>query len=488
MKKTKTDLIVFLLLAAFLRLAGIGFADYWYDEGFSVIVARLPLARLIQATAGDVHPPLYYLMLWPIQQITDAAWATRLPSALLSLLAIYLTWRIMDQLRLTDNVQLVVIVWLVFSPIQLHYAQEARMYALLQAEVLACVYLILANRRWWFVVVATAMMYTHNYAVFYLPVFWLLDILLEYDFCRLCCCPPPHKYPKYLIGDSVLFMIPVLAWLPWFAVLLRQMSTVSAGYWIQPVTAGRVIKILYQMFFAWAMPSEFRGLAVVLVGGLLAYTAWRVYTDRPSHWQALTLLAFGPLALASIASILWRPLLLFRGLIGSAIFLVVLVVQALDRLRPWRALYAYAMIGVMVLAGAWGYYAHGADNKGNTSDWVGMITEDWQAGDVIWSLNDNGLVAARTYAADYPTYLVPSCGEEALGALSPSTRAALGVEARDRDALGANRIWYISTVSPVSSACEVATANRIIEDAELVESLADTEYHAAGVYLVQGNQ
>jgi hypothetical protein len=36
----------------------------WIDESYSWRISRLGPVALIQDTAGDVHPPLYYLTLW----------------------------------------------------------------------------------------------------------------------------------------------------------------------------------------------------------------------------------------------------------------------------------------------------------------------------------------------------------------------------------------------------------------------------------------
>ncbi|HRE26954.1 MAG TPA: hypothetical protein PK954_10005, partial [Anaerolineales bacterium] len=37
--------------------------NLWYDEGFSVFMARQPLTELPEETALDVHPPAYFAVL-----------------------------------------------------------------------------------------------------------------------------------------------------------------------------------------------------------------------------------------------------------------------------------------------------------------------------------------------------------------------------------------------------------------------------------------
>src|SRR5689334_13498012 len=58
--------VLFTLLAAGLRLYRLGHKSIWWDEGFSVFLARLPLGEMLTATAHDTHPPVYYavLSLW----------------------------------------------------------------------------------------------------------------------------------------------------------------------------------------------------------------------------------------------------------------------------------------------------------------------------------------------------------------------------------------------------------------------------------------
>lgn len=56
--------IAFLTLVAFaLRSHDLAAVTLRWDEGWSIALARLPLADLARITALDVHPPLYYLWL-----------------------------------------------------------------------------------------------------------------------------------------------------------------------------------------------------------------------------------------------------------------------------------------------------------------------------------------------------------------------------------------------------------------------------------------
>ena len=43
-------------LAVALRVAGLGASAIWYDEAFSLAMARLPLLDMVRAAALDFHP------------------------------------------------------------------------------------------------------------------------------------------------------------------------------------------------------------------------------------------------------------------------------------------------------------------------------------------------------------------------------------------------------------------------------------------------
>src|SRR5437879_6209604 len=75
--------VLLLLLAAGVRLLGLGNTDLWGDEAFSVMTAVGPLRNLVAALAtGEPHPPLYPLVLagW-LRMFGRSEFISRLPSA-----------------------------------------------------------------------------------------------------------------------------------------------------------------------------------------------------------------------------------------------------------------------------------------------------------------------------------------------------------------------------------------------------------------------
>ena len=61
--RTRVALLIVVLSALILRLARLGFQPLWWDEGWSLYFATSDVRSMLELTAVDIHPPLYYLLL-----------------------------------------------------------------------------------------------------------------------------------------------------------------------------------------------------------------------------------------------------------------------------------------------------------------------------------------------------------------------------------------------------------------------------------------
>ena len=62
-----------LILAAWVRMAGLHDRPFWLDEVFSHDFTRGSVAETLEATARDTHPPLYYLGLQATTRLLGAS-------------------------------------------------------------------------------------------------------------------------------------------------------------------------------------------------------------------------------------------------------------------------------------------------------------------------------------------------------------------------------------------------------------------------------
>ncbi|HHY56077.1 MAG TPA: hypothetical protein GYA08_11640 [Chloroflexi bacterium] len=127
--------IILLLVAtgAVVRALRLTWQPLWWDEGYSVYFATEPLARMLELTAGDIHPPLYYALLHGWINVWGAAApvALRTFSVIVGVAALplqaWLAWRLFPGRR---RLLVIALVLLVVNPLHLFYSQEVRMYGL----------------------------------------------------------------------------------------------------------------------------------------------------------------------------------------------------------------------------------------------------------------------------------------------------------------------------------------------------------------------
>ena len=112
----------------------------WYDEAFTWRVARLPFPRMMEALAGDVHPPLWYVIEWvTIRLFGESEVVLRLPALLFGVLGLWLVYRLGLALGYARKTSTLAAVLLAGLPGWIYYSQEARMYTLLACGVLVAV-------------------------------------------------------------------------------------------------------------------------------------------------------------------------------------------------------------------------------------------------------------------------------------------------------------------------------------------------------------
>ncbi len=147
-------LVPILLLAAGVRLLGLGNQDLWGDEAFSVTTAIGPIGNLIGAlSTGEPHPPLYPLLLaaW-LRLLGHSELVSRLPSAFEGILSVAVAAAIARSFapegddRAASRASVLGGLLVAVNPFQVWYAQEARMYA--QVSLFGGLSALLLLRMW----------------------------------------------------------------------------------------------------------------------------------------------------------------------------------------------------------------------------------------------------------------------------------------------------------------------------------------------------
>ena len=143
-------ILLLILLAAFgLRLYQLGAQSLWYDETVSVHLAGKPVAALVAHTAGDIHPPGYYVLLrgwlllfsYPTGHADPDGHGLEFSAALLSLafgMALIPLIYVLGRSLYDEPTALLAAALTAVSPFHIWYSQEVRMYTLGAALGLIC--------------------------------------------------------------------------------------------------------------------------------------------------------------------------------------------------------------------------------------------------------------------------------------------------------------------------------------------------------------
>lgn len=170
------------VLATFVLILFLGKGqDVWFDENYSIILAKKPVAELIRLTGVDAHPPLFYLLLKLWGSIFGwSELSLRTMSALLSAATIGVVVVLIKNL-FTSRIALMTMPFLVLSPFWLRYGYEIRMYALagliaaLGTFFLAKAVSVKNKKRWWilYAIAIAAGLYT----LYITMVVWLAHVV-----------------------------------------------------------------------------------------------------------------------------------------------------------------------------------------------------------------------------------------------------------------------------------------------------------------------
>lgn len=451
-----------------LRAYRLAHTDLWYDESFTAWMVTLPILDMLRATAGDVHPPLWYIITKSTSTLLGSSEAAlRLPSLLLGCNNLWLFYEIGLSLGLSRKTNLLALGLLAVSPFQIYYSQEARMYQLLQFGVLVTLLAIL--RRQWilFTLGGLLLLYTHNLGFLYLVTLDIVAFLVTLHDIR---GPDqgPGREGSFGIMSPLALANEFIFWgfLPWGAVLLGQSANMGAGYWIQRVTFGEVLSTLTMLYW-FKTPALATYHITFLTIGLTIFALWwsgyQIWKGQDKQMLTILLLTFiAPQAIAFLASQIWRPIYLYRPLIGVMPSLCWLVAYALNSQK--RRLGA-ALVGLPLLALTLGSYYFDQDvQRLSVSTYTEMIRQQAQPGDVIFHANAGSYVLFHYYLPDMDNVVFRQ--ENSLyDGLSDKTKEAMGMEQVTIEDLviRSRRVWLIHAVNPTTSDYEEQTMESLLQ-------------------------
>lgn len=436
-------LVAVLLLAFGLRLYRLGSESLWYDETVSVQLASKSIPALWEHTAGDIHPPGYYLLLHTWMRMTSgpelagrdfaAAFFSVLFGMLLVALAYRLARRTFGQLAGALAALLVAV-----SPYNLWYSQEVRMYTLGATLAIVSVGAVLAlvtNCSWrsfgdrgacWRMLALYAGTSALGLWVLYYFSFLLVSVNLLVAGWWLAAWirnRAPRRTLGAWLGRWTLGQIAVvLLYLPWIPIAWKQATSPPVPPWRGFTSLGRVVVDTWSALSLgqsveaakmWPVLLLVAGIFAAGLAGRRGLSGWSGQGGRARGWRnhrpngrkqeggaqnsgssrgeeravswILAATVFLPVALIYLASFV-TPLYHVRyAFTYSTPFYIILGVGLAALGRRWRALLWSALVVILVFSGI-SIRAARSDPMLASDDHraaVGFLADRWRPGDAI---------------------------------------------------------------------------------------------------------
>jgi uncharacterized protein (DUF2141 family) len=328
--------LVIFITGTVLLFIGITNNNIWYDEAFTGCLVRHSFVDIIKISAGDNHPPLYFLITKIITLILgNSAFSLRTASLLgvLALAALGLG----PVKRIMGKKAGLLFTFIVFiTPAFVSQALNARMYTWAAFFTTACaLYAYVAvtenKRKDWIIlgVVTILGLYTHIYLMLecflvYAAVFvWLLI-----------------NDRKKLITFFITAASVVVLFLPWIMVVINQASEVAREYWISPPTSPWILWgtlfIPFQNEFGSTVNHIFINIALLISTVLAVMGIINALKQRKTAGKLIFLsgiVALCTFAGAFMLSVLIRPILVPRYLTSIIGLYVIIWVYGILLLR-----------------------------------------------------------------------------------------------------------------------------------------------------------
>lgn len=294
-------LAVILLLAFALRIWLLGDQNIWWDEGLAIWAVRQGWTQTTLWTAGDVHPPLYFWLLWIwVRLAGESEFAARflsLACGLVTVAALYPLGKIL----LGRKTALGSVILLAFSRFHIWWSQEMRMYIIatmwgvlslytllrwLQAEGLLGSSEVSSQRRY---VLSSLYVITTAAGLYTLYLFATI-VVIENVFSIYLLFKQPAKNRTDLLRRWLLSQLAIIGlFVPWLVLSLSRMRSWS-------VATPFDFRVLIQLYatlltlgistyierYTWLVAPFF---FIVLVAQILL---WRPCAQKPDYTTSTT--------------------------------------------------------------------------------------------------------------------------------------------------------------------------------------------------------
>ena len=293
LQRLRTPRFVSIAIFAFgaaLLFFGAFHGNIWYDESYSIALARWDWADIWRLDALDVHPPLFYLMLHAVGLLFGPSVLAYRLFSVAGMLATAALGPTLVRRMWGDAEGAVFSAFILLLPNMQRMAWQIRMYSWAVFAATLCflvsVRIVRAAKAgrgvpWpdWavFATASLACAYLHYYgaiAVFLVNAGLLVRLL--------------HVGRRHLLPFFVQAVVQIMLYLPWLLTFMAQVRSVSGGYWIEfqfPLSLIELFVIPFKSEMLWCDPA-IQTIAFLLTAAMLIVAALARVRTRDAWCRA----------------------------------------------------------------------------------------------------------------------------------------------------------------------------------------------------------
>ena len=257
------DILIWGLIAFFTLLYVSLIFNYniWTDEAFTLKLLRTNLGEIIDLTAADVHPPLYYFYGKLFFDITGGSLWVQKFITIIPQVGTYVLIATVFRKRFGDVATFLTLIFFTCIPCTMEFAVQVRMYSLCLFFVTLCglyayeAYMDNKKLSWiWVIAGALGAAYSHYFA--------FVAIIVIVGFLFLAIVFTKRSLLKSWIVSAVCMIIGYLPWAPFF---YEQVTRVRESYWIPEITPEVIKEYFIWTFDLELVPGVVYGVMALLI-------------------------------------------------------------------------------------------------------------------------------------------------------------------------------------------------------------------------------
>lgn len=427
----------------------------WFDEAYSIIIAKQPAAQLVHLTALDTHPPLYYLMLKGWASVFGwGELALRSLSVLITGIAVFVG-ALLARRMFGARIAVMALPFVVLAPFLLRFGFEIRMYALASLVGILATYVLVRARQTKvgkdqrnLYIVYAVLIALGMYTLYYMALLWIAHVVW------LVWLTLREK--KSLVKQPWLlaYVASIVLFLPWLPAFISQIGNGALAAISQPMTVDNLVglasfQFLYQPVWQLDGFATLLIIGTIIVVGYVIRQGFLTVSRQERSYLALLAMYFAvPVVILTLIS-LFRPMYVERYLshVSIGIMLLVGVSAAIAWIRGGRNIrWAIVGLGFVMLSGIAhlalaGNYNFQRDQKPS----INLVAAQMQTckdGDTVFAADPYLAIELDYYLPDCPIYFY-SQHDVLKGGFAPVNQSPLRISDPQRELASSKRIFYV---------------------------------------------